>query len=240
MPFLYVYDASDFIGGLPDEVGAAAAGSPNFRLRLAPNATPRRIEVADNDAISGEIDATQSLASAATINGTNYAAGMTINTAYDLINTGNGHEVTTFHLGGDGYQQGPVAGLVSTVRRLIGCDQVLVAACKLTTLPGVAIAMDICAVHYLHLVLDAHEVVWSEGLQTESFYCAPMAPGALSPDGRAKIAALFPHLGTEQTVPHPARHIASGSQRPCVDCAPFQTFQAALGGSCRRAVTWRA
>ncbi|MGV6847971.1 MAG: Hint domain-containing protein [Marinibacterium sp.] len=115
MPFLYIYSPSDFIGGLPDEANAAAAGTPTFTLTLAPGAMPTLIEVSDNDAIFDEVDGSQILASAANIDGTGYAAGTTIHTAYDLIKSGSGQRVTSVHFGGNGYQQGAVDGLVSTV-----------------------------------------------------------------------------------------------------------------------------
>lgn len=114
MPFLYIYSPDDFVGGLPAESGAQAAGSGPFTLTLVPGAKPTLVEVADNDAIFDEVDGTQSLNGAATIDGTPYADGTTLNTAYDLINTADGHKVTSFHFGGDGYQQGAVDGLVST------------------------------------------------------------------------------------------------------------------------------
>ncbi|MEO0939369.1 MAG: Hint domain-containing protein [Pseudomonadota bacterium] len=120
MPFLYIYSPDDFVGGLPDEQGASAAGTGPFTLTLKPGAKPTLIEVADNEAIFDEVDGTQSLDGAATIDGTTYAAGTTINTAYDLINTADGHKVTSFHFGGDGYQQGAVDGLVSTQPLLEG------------------------------------------------------------------------------------------------------------------------
>lgn len=120
MPFLYVYSPDDFVGGLPDEVGAQADGSPNFTLTLKPGATPTLIEVTDDETIFDEVDATQSLTNSQSIDGTGYAAGATINTAYDLITTGTGHKVTNFHFGGDGYQQGAVAGLASTIPLVAG------------------------------------------------------------------------------------------------------------------------
>lgn len=113
--YLYVYAASDFVGGLPDEAGAAADGTPTFTLQLLPGAVPTLIAVNDDDTIFDEVDATQSLDADATVGGTLQTAGTTINTAYDLINTTSGHQVSTFHFGGDGFQQGAVGGLVSSV-----------------------------------------------------------------------------------------------------------------------------
>jgi len=113
--FIYVYSPSDFIGGLPDEFNAAAAGTPTFTLQLAPGATGTQIEVTDADFNFDEVSSSQELTNTSNIDGTTYAAGTTIISAYDLINTGSGHKVTSFHLGGTGYQQGAVDGLISTV-----------------------------------------------------------------------------------------------------------------------------
>ncbi len=115
MPWLYIYSPDDFVGGLPDEQGGAAAGSPPFTLTLKPGATPTAVEVTDDDLLFDEIDYGQTLTNAIDLDGTSYAAGTTIHSAYDLINTATGHKVTTLHFGGDGYEQGPVHGLVSTV-----------------------------------------------------------------------------------------------------------------------------
>lgn len=120
MAFIFVYSPSDFVGGLPDESGAQAAGTAPFTLTLRPDATPTLIEITDDDAVFNEVDATQSLTSTVTIDGTQYLAGTTINTAYDLINTSSGHQVTTFHFGGDGFQQGAVDGLVSSIELVPG------------------------------------------------------------------------------------------------------------------------
>ncbi len=117
---LYVYSPDDFVGGLPDESGAQAAGTPTFTLTLKPTAEPTLIWVEDNDLIFDEIDSSQALSQAVTIDENSYAANTTINTAYDLRNTTTGHKVTSFHFGGDGYQQGPVDGIVSTVELLPG------------------------------------------------------------------------------------------------------------------------
>lgn len=115
MAFLYIYSPSDFVTGLPDEAGAQADGTPTFTLTLIAGAVPTLVEITDDETIFDEVDATQELTNAVTIDGTTYAAGTTINTAYDLLNSTTGHKVTSFHFGGDGYQQGAVAGLASTV-----------------------------------------------------------------------------------------------------------------------------
>ncbi len=120
MPYLYIYSPDDFVTAPPDESGSAAAGTPNFTLQLKIGATPTLVEVTDDDAVLDEVDASQVLTNAIDLDGTNYAAGTTINAAYDLINTTTGHKVTSFHFGGDGYQQGAVDGIVSTVLMVPG------------------------------------------------------------------------------------------------------------------------
>ena len=116
MPFLYVYSPSDFVETPPAESGAMAAGSGTFTLELAPGATPTLIEVNDADGVLDEIDYSQTLDSGVNIDGTEYAEGTTIHSAYDLLNTDTGHKVTSLHFGGDGYEQGAIHGMVSTVR----------------------------------------------------------------------------------------------------------------------------
>ncbi len=115
MPLLFVYSPSDFVGGLPDEVSASAAGTPGFTLTLTSDAVPTLIEVSDDDVIFDEIDGSQTLVDTVNIDGSTFSAGTSINTAYDLINTTTGHKITSFHFGGNGFQQGAVDGIVSTV-----------------------------------------------------------------------------------------------------------------------------
>lgn len=112
--FLYVYLPSDFTTGLPDEANSVASGSIPFTLTLSSSATRILIEVEDDETVFDEVDSTQSLASAVTLDGTTYAAGTTINTAYDLIDSSSGLQVTSFILGQSGYAAGAVQGLVST------------------------------------------------------------------------------------------------------------------------------
>ncbi len=115
MPFVYIYSPSDFIGGLPNEQGAQAAGSGPWNLTLAPGAQPTVIEISDDDLVFDEVDSNQVLAGDVNIDGTSYSSGTTVHTAYDLWNSSTGHKITSVHFGGTGYEQGAVHGVVSTV-----------------------------------------------------------------------------------------------------------------------------
>lgn len=120
MPYLYVYSPSDFLAIPPDESGAAAAGTAPFTLTLAVGATPTLIEVTDNDAVFDEIDGSQVLTNSVNLDGTNYATNTSIHSAYDLINTTTGHKITSLHFGGNGYQQGAIDGIASTIPLIPG------------------------------------------------------------------------------------------------------------------------
>lgn len=58
-------------------------------------------------------------------------------------------------------------------------------------------------VTYVHLAFDQHEVIFAEGIPSESLYLGEMAKDTLSPAERAEIAALFPEfaekIGTGMT-----------------------------------------
>lgn len=311
MPFVYVYSPSDFVGGLPDEQGAAAAGSGTFNLTLAPGASPTLVEIDDDDAVLDEVDYGQTLAGGVNIDGTSYGAGTTVHSAYDLINSSSGHKVTSLHFGGTGYEQGAVHGLVSTeplvagqtyrfnrertshqksndyddfvacfvpgnhvrslkgdvpveslepgdqvatldgraqtvrlvlnrqltaedllanpnlrpVRitagamghglprrdllvspqhrmlvngpaclRVLGEEEALISARKLTELPGVYVDMELAEVCYVHLVFDEHQIVFAEGAPSESFFFGAQAIDGLENEARVELMELFPGL----------------------------------------------
>lgn len=115
---IYVYEADDFVAAPPDEQNAVAVGSPPFSLTLKPDAKWTKVVVEDNEGDFGEEinGPTQSIVEPVTLNGVTYNAGDNIVSAYDLINSTSGHQITSFHVGTgiDGYTVGPVTGIVST------------------------------------------------------------------------------------------------------------------------------
>jgi hypothetical protein len=103
--------------------------------------------------------------------------------------------------------------LVSPVaERMFGSRETLVAAVKLVGRNGIAVAEDISEVTYLHLMFDRHEVIFANGARSESLLPGPMAMGAMEPDARAEIVALFPELakGGGDIHQQAARPIAKG------------------------------
>jgi hypothetical protein len=120
--FLYVYSPSDFVNPPPNESGGAASGTAPFTLELNPGATPTIIEITDDEAVFDEVDGSQSLTNSINLDGTSYSAGTSIHSAYDLINTATGHKITSMHFGGDGYEQGAIHGIASTIELVPGAE----------------------------------------------------------------------------------------------------------------------
>lgn len=96
--------------------------------------------------------------------------------------------------------------------RMFGEPEVLVAAKHLTGIDGIEIDDSAEALTYYHLLFDRHEIVCSEGAQTESLFTGPEAMKSVSPEARAEILALFPELLSETCAREPARRIGSGRE----------------------------
>ncbi len=97
-------------------------------------------------------------------------------------------------------------------RRIFGTSEVLVAAKQLLQLEGIDIAQDLNEVEYFHILFDRHEVVTSNGAETESLFTGPQALASLSEAAVEEIVALFPDLRDADYQPIAARHLASGRQ----------------------------
>lgn len=103
------------------------------------------------------------------------------------------------------------------VRRMFGVSEVLIAAHRLTAMPGIFIDERLPAVTYVHLVLDAHRVIFAEGTPTESFYPGPVALRSLPRALVAEVERLFPGAATGDIRSVAARAIPPRSrQSRCV------------------------
>ncbi|MGA0616192.1 Hint domain-containing protein [Paracoccus sp. KR1-242] len=95
-------------------------------------------------------------------------------------------------------------------QRMFGTDELLVAAKHLLGLDGVEIATDLRAVEYFHILFDRHEIVSSNGAETESLFTGPEALKSVGPQARDEILALFPELAAGVPDPVPARMLVPG------------------------------
>ncbi|PVA05355.1 Hint domain-containing protein [Thalassorhabdomicrobium marinisediminis] len=70
---------------------------------------------------------------------------------------------------------------------------VLIPAKHLVNLNGIQI-VEIASVEYFHMLFDRHEIVFSEGIESESFHPGAVGMATLSEETRAEIYCLFPEL----------------------------------------------
>lgn len=76
---------------------------------------------------------------------------------------------------------------------LFGDPEVLIAAKHLVD--GVSVVVEPGGeVEYVHLLFDRHEVLWSEGLETESFLPGPQTSGGFEDEILHEIRTLFPEI----------------------------------------------
>ncbi len=80
----------------------------------------------------------------------------------------------------------------SIVKRMFGSTMVLVAAIRLTELPGVLVDKAVESVEYFHLIFGNHEVIFAEGTPTESFLMCPETRKTLHTATWDECMALFP------------------------------------------------
>ncbi|MDF3607053.1 Hint domain-containing protein [Paracoccus sp. DMF-8] len=95
-------------------------------------------------------------------------------------------------------------------QRMFGTMEVLSPAKQLLQMDGIDLVTDLAEVEYLHILFDRHEIIISNGAETESLYTGAEALKSVGPAARAEILALFPELADDTTVPEAARLLASG------------------------------
>ncbi|NNE51950.1 MAG: Hint domain-containing protein [Sulfitobacter sp.] len=84
--------------------------------------------------------------------------------------------------------KGPVA------QELFNTDEVLVTARDLVRGEGVSVDLQMRQVTYIHLLFDQHQIMWANGVETESFHPASAALTSLDDDDRARLLSAHPDL----------------------------------------------
>ncbi|WP_188715839.1 Hint domain-containing protein [Paracoccus acridae] len=95
-------------------------------------------------------------------------------------------------------------------QKMFGTDEVLVAAKQLLLVEGIDIADDLDEITYVHVLFDDHQVVWSNGAETESLHPGRQALDMIGQAAREEILALFPELREAGFVRPAARPMVSG------------------------------
>ncbi|CUH50892.1 Hint domain-containing protein [Shimia marina] len=97
--------------------------------------------------------------------------------------------------------------------RMFGASEVLVAAVRLCGLPGIEIDTSMQELDYVHLLFDAHEVVYAEGAPSESLLWGAFTRAALSDAAVEEILKLFSELQRAESSPQPAHVIPDIKQQ---------------------------
>lgn len=97
-------------------------------------------------------------------------------------------------------------------QRMADSLEVLVPAIRLTELPGIDQLPAEDGVDYFHILFDRHEIIFSEGAETESLFTGPEVLKTLSPEAREEIEALFPSLCDPDFLAQPARPLVAAKK----------------------------
>lgn len=82
-------------------------------------------------------------------------------------------------------------------RALFNTSEVLVAAKDLLNSGTVSVDLAMREVTYIHLLLPCHQILWANGVETESFHPASAALSTLGEADRLRLLARFPALASE-------------------------------------------
>jgi len=91
-----------------------------------------------------------------------------------------------------------------SVALMFGCDEVLLPATKLTSLPGIFLDLSVSDPAYYHLVFDQHEIIYAEGAATESLFVGAEAMRSISDEAREELLTMFPELQDAEGASTPA------------------------------------
>lgn len=82
----------------------------------------------------------------------------------------------------------------AAAQALFNVDEVLVAAEDLLNDLSIMVDHTLREVTYVHVLLERHQVIWANGLETESFHPSNTALDTVAPDQRAGLLSLLPGL----------------------------------------------
>ncbi len=82
-------------------------------------------------------------------------------------------------------------------RALFNTPEVLVSARDLVNSGSIKVDMTVREVTYIHMLLPRHQIVWANGLETESFHPASAAISTLGEADRLRLLSRFPEMEIE-------------------------------------------
>ena len=81
-----------------------------------------------------------------------------------------------------------------SAQALFNTPEVLVSAARLVNGDNIRVDLNVREVTYIHLLLANHNVIWANGVETESFHPANASMSELSPADRIRLLARYPEL----------------------------------------------
>jgi len=81
-----------------------------------------------------------------------------------------------------------------TARALFNTNDVLVSAGDLVNGSNITVDYTVREVTYIHLLLPSHQIIWANGVETESFHPASASLSALGDTDRLRLLAQYPDL----------------------------------------------
>ncbi len=84
-----------------------------------------------------------------------------------------------------------------TARALFNTPEVLIAAKDLVNANTISVDLALREVTYIHLLLPSHQILWANGVETESFHPASAALSTLGQADRLRLRARYPSLEFE-------------------------------------------
>lgn len=82
----------------------------------------------------------------------------------------------------------------AAAQNLFNTSEVLVAAKDLINGKTITVDTQVREITYIHVLLDQHQIVWANGLETESFHPASAALATLDDADRMRLLAAYPEL----------------------------------------------
>jgi hypothetical protein len=82
-------------------------------------------------------------------------------------------------------------------RALFNTPEVLVSARDLVNGSSIAVDRQLREVTYIHLLLPRHQILWANGVETESYHPANAALSTLGDGDRARLLAMLPELESD-------------------------------------------
>lgn len=84
-----------------------------------------------------------------------------------------------------------------TAHALFNTPEVLIAAGELVNGTNITVDLNVREVTYIHLLLPSHQILWANGVETESFHPASSTLGSLDNSDKTRLLAQFPGLESD-------------------------------------------